>query len=138
MPSRPFHSFRWTNLFRSLLVATLGCAGTGPQELNCAEPGTSQGIGIAIQDGKTGAAYPFQDVMAVAIDGSFRDSVAIAAIASVADQRVLWLAHDREGSYSVTVSAQGYSSWTRSGVVVARKDCKIVPVVLTVELQPAT
>jgi hypothetical protein len=127
-------------LLIALCVGALanGCAGT-PAELpqTCAEPGTIQGVGLAIQDGKTGAAYPFYNIVAVATDGAFSDTLNIPSIPTLLEQRVFWLASDRPGNYTVTVQARGYAPWLKRGVVVARVDCKIIPNSLTVELIPA-
>lgn len=126
---------------RSLLLLgvlfPLACRTSTPAGLDCAEPGTSQGVGLAIADAKTGATFPFSDIVATAVDGSFRDSLSIPAIVASGDEKVLWLAPDREGTYAVTVRAKGYSPWSQNGVVVSRSDCKLVPVVLAVRLQPA-
>ena len=46
------------------------------------------------------------------------------------------LAHERAGSYTVTVEQAGHSPWSRSDVQVSRDDCHVRTVALTALLQP--
>jgi hypothetical protein len=78
---------------------------------------------------------PFGNLYAIAVDGGFCDSLQIPDVTAPPARGVYWLASDREGTYTVSVQATGYQPWTRSGVVVRRVDCKIVPALLSVRLQ---
>jgi starvation-inducible outer membrane lipoprotein len=46
------------------------------------------------------------------------------------------LAHERTGSYDVTVEQQGYRVWSRSGVNVTRGECHVRTASITARLQP--
>ena len=128
--------WRMSILKYSILLATsvVGCGQSSSAPLTCAGPGTAEGVNLTILDSITGAQLPFYDLYAIAVDGEYRDSLVVPAITS-APTHAYWLASDREGTYGVTVQARGYRPWTKSGVVVSRVDCKIVPAVLTARLQ---
>ncbi len=121
----------------ALAVAAAGCAqpSSSSEPFTCAEPGTGHGIDITVIDSATSAQFPFSNLYAAAVDGEFRDSLQIPLVTGPPTRGVYWLASDREGTYTVTVQASGYQTWTRSGVVERRVDCKIVPAALTVRLQ---
>lgn len=46
------------------------------------------------------------------------------------------LAHERAGSYTVTVEQEGYAPWSRSDVQVTRDECHVRTVRLTALLRP--
>jgi hypothetical protein len=46
------------------------------------------------------------------------------------------LAHEQSGTYEVTVEAQGYSLWQRTGVRVRDGECHVQTAELTARLQP--
>jgi hypothetical protein len=123
------------SIFLILFVAyATACDQPSPVLLTCGEPGTAQGVNLTILDSITGAQFPFSDLYATAVEGAYRDSLAVSAITSI-PTHPYWLASDREGTYTVTVQASGYLPWTKRGVVVSRVECKIVPAVLTAKLQ---
>jgi hypothetical protein len=123
----------------AVLAAAVGCTTqSSPQEVVCAEPGSSRGLGITLRDTRTGAAGPFYDVHARAMAVDFQDSLSIPAIDSPPQRDVFWVVSNREGTYSLTVSARGYQVWSKSGVAVHRGPCAIIPVVLTVDLRPVS
>jgi hypothetical protein len=117
-----------------LIGGIAACAQSAASPLTCAEPGTAQGINLTIRDSISGAEFPFYDVYAISVDGMYHDSLSVPAITST-PAHVYWLASDREGAYMVTVQARGYRAWVKSGVIVTRVDCKILPAELTVRLQ---
>ena len=45
------------------------------------------------------------------------------------------VAHERAGTYTVTVEQQGYNGWSQSGVNVGRGECHVRSVSLTARLQ---
>jgi hypothetical protein len=118
-----------------LIAAMASCGRSDAEPLTCAEPGTAQGVDLTIVDSTTGSPFPFYDLYATATDGAYRDSLGVSAI-TAAPAHVYWLASDREGTYAVTVQARGYQRWAKTGIVVSRSECRIVPAVLTVRLQP--
>ncbi|HEU6450084.1 MAG TPA: carboxypeptidase-like regulatory domain-containing protein [Gemmatimonadaceae bacterium] len=67
----------------------------------------------------------------IASDGAFADTVI-----TVEDFGGAYgLAHEREGSYAVTVEQEGYAPWSRSDVEVTRDECHVRTVRLTALLQ---
>jgi hypothetical protein len=65
-------------------------------------------------------------------DGAFVDS----AVTTEGYSGPYGLAHERPGSYTVTVQQDGYATWSRNDVVVTRGDCHVHTVGLTALLQP--
>jgi hypothetical protein len=45
-----------------------------------------------------------------------------------------WTAGERAGTYRLTVRAAGYRDWTRSGIVIGRDVCHVIPVAVTAKL----
>jgi hypothetical protein len=70
----------------------------------------------------------------IARDGAFADTVLVPT-----DDAELFpypLAHERAGTYTVTVERDGYRPWSRSGVRVTKDECHVRTVALTARLQP--
>lgn len=67
----------------------------------------------------------------IASDGAFADTV----ITVENFGGSYGLAHEREGSYTVTVEQEGYAPWSRSDVEVTRDECHVRTVRLTALLQ---
>ena len=66
----------------------------------------------------------------IARDGAYADTVET-------QPNGMWipLAREREGRYTVTVDAVGYSPWSRSGILVIRGECHVRTVKLTARLE---
>ena len=45
------------------------------------------------------------------------------------------LAFEKAGTYTVTVTKPGYEPWSKSGIVVGRDECHVLPVRVTARLQ---
>ena len=45
------------------------------------------------------------------------------------------LAYEKAGTYTVTVTKPGYKPWSKSGVVVGRDECHVLPERVTAKLQ---
>jgi hypothetical protein len=104
------------------------------EPVNCAPVGTTHGVGLAIQESRSGARYPFYDMVAIATDGAFADTLTIPEIKTVG---LFTLAKDRPGTYNVTVQVRGYAQWTQNGVVVSHKECnEVIPDTIAVDLIP--
>jgi hypothetical protein len=94
------------------------------------------GIVVVVQDSASNGPVPLGDVVVRAVSGELTDS-SRAGFASAPGQPAEYqLAHERTGTYTVTVSAAGYRPWSRSGVKVTRQDdCHVRTQRLTALLQ---
>lgn len=95
------------------------------------------GIVIATVDSISGSSGPFAAVSYVAKEGTaYKDSLLIANVPAPSGGIAFraGLAYERIGTYDVTVKANTYRAWTKSGVVVAKDACHVIPVNLTAKL----
>lgn len=93
------------------------------------------GLSVTVVDSTTGG--PPASALLIARNGAFVDSVGPREPVSYVTGPFLVLdaAGEREGTYDVTVRAQGYRNWTRTGVRVTAGECHVHPVALTARLQ---
>lgn len=70
----------------------------------------------------------------IARDGAFADTVLVPT--DDAARFPYQLAHERAGTYTVTVERDGYRPWSRSGVRVTKDECHVRTLALTARLQP--
>jgi len=122
------------------LVTVLASAGCGAVVVDptCTNE-LRTGIRLTLEDSTTGARYPFTDVVAVASGGAFRDTARVASITEASGgQPSVGLAHERPGTYDVTVSAAGYAAWTTRGVRVEEEEVchHVITRSLTARLRP--
>jgi D-serine deaminase-like pyridoxal phosphate-dependent protein len=82
-------------------------------------------IMVAIRDSLTDVPVT-EGVRVIARDGTYADT---------ADFRVFGLAHERPGTYTVTVEKDGYQTWSRTGVRVRDGECHVQTVELTARLK---
>jgi hypothetical protein len=97
------------------------------------------GLVISIEDSLSGSKGPFAGVNYVAREGTaFSDSTLVAAVPAQVSGLAfsVGLAYERVGTYAVTVKATNYRPWTKSGVVVAKDACHVIPVSLVARLVP--
>lgn len=95
------------------------------------------GLVIGVQDSVTGSTGPFTTVSYVAKDTSaFKDSTLIAAVPSevLGQPFLVGLAYEHPGKYDITVKATGYKPWVKTGVIVVKDECHVVPVSVTARL----
>jgi hypothetical protein len=99
----------------------------------------SPGITITLVDSVTGRPALFTGLYAVAAEGAFRDSTTFATIDSAGATVQFRLVYNRAGTYDVTVHADRYQSWTRSGVRVSPAGfCStVINVPITAKLVPS-
>ena len=98
------------------------------------------GLGDCTDEARPGIAVDLRDAgsnepitvaaRVIARDGAYAETVEIETNGS-------WipLAHEREGSYTVTVDAVGYRLWSRSGIPVIDGGCHVRTVKLTARLE---
>lgn len=91
------------------------------------------GIDVLVRDSISGS-FGSNGATATAVDGSFTDTNGFPENFTQPETPIS-LAHEREGTYSVTVTKAGYKAWTTSGVRVTRDVCHVRTVTLTARLQ---
>jgi hypothetical protein len=85
-------------------------------------------ITVAVSDSLNPAVTTFTNVKVVAQSGSVRDSAFFASIDTRTQPLAAGLAYERAGTYTVTVRADGYAPWTKSGIEVTRDACHVITV----------
>jgi hypothetical protein len=121
------------SLIRNALIVaaaalSLGCSAFDP--LICTSEARA-GISITVLDSASGTPVG-AGARITATDGEFSDTVT-----TVEDyQGPYGLAHERAGSYTVTVEKAGYALWSSSDALVTRGECHVRTVQLTALLQP--
>jgi hypothetical protein len=87
-------------------------------------------VSVTVQDSATNARVG-RGARIIARDGAFADT----ADFSNEYDGPYGLAHERRGSYDVTVEQQGYRIWSRAGVSVTDDECHVRTVSITARLQ---
>lgn len=99
-----------------LALVAVGCNDGSVTAVNCTDVGAAA-MAITLQDSVTGAQGAFHDVVGIARDGTFRDSVRLASVAGTPTEPTgIPLAFGRSGTYDVEVRAAGYLPWKASAV----------------------
>jgi hypothetical protein len=82
-------------------------------------------IRLDVRDSVTEATVT-EGIRAIARDGTFADTTLF---------RPVQLAHERPGTYTVTVEKEGYQTWSRTGVRVRDGECHVRTVDLIARLK---
>ena len=88
-------------------------------------------ISVDVRDSTTGARIG-RNAIVVARQGTFVDT----AFSTSVFDGPHGLAHERTGTYTVTVDQQGYRQWSRALVRVTKDECHVRTVELVARLQP--
>ena len=103
--------------FALLLLGMIGCdILDSSRDVVCLDNFVS-GLAVRVQDSLTGAPAA-SGAMLIARDGAYADTAVVPSGAANPDSWVLTAAGERPGTYTVTVSKNGYLTWPRTGVVV--------------------
>jgi len=86
------------------------------------------GLNVTVLDSATLASVAGAKVVARSVTDSFADSTASAFSGTYA------LAYEHAATYTVTVSAAGYVTQSRSGIVVGKDQCHVIPQQVQVRL----
>jgi hypothetical protein len=89
---------------------------------------------VGITDSLSPSTQTFTNVSVVARDGTYRDSVFRATHPTPPNGNQIALAYERAGTYEVTVRADGYRPWARTGIVAQRDRCHVVTVPIAARL----
>jgi hypothetical protein len=91
-------------------------------------------ITLIVVDSVTNQPALFQNLWAVARDGTYKDSVAVSLGDVQKGNVTVSLAYERAGVYTVSAKADGYQLWSKSGVTVTGDVCHVTTVSLTARL----
>jgi hypothetical protein len=118
------------HLFSIILVVLTGC---DILARDC-ESVLVFGIGITLQDSITGGPALADEIIVIARDGEYVETEVVHA--NRQDPGRISIVEDRPGSYQITVTATGYSPWTKDVEVRSTDDgCHVRPVLLLGLLQ---
>ncbi len=73
-----------------------------------------------------------EDITVVAVDGSYSETL----MYYDASNPVFSGAFEREGNYIITVSKEGYQTYTSDTITVTSDICHVIPKMITVNLSP--
>lgn len=91
-------------------------------------------LSVALQDSVTGATTGFTNVSIVARDGAYADSTFLAIYPQPPFNGPVSIAYEHRGTLNLSVQAQGYTLWTRNGIVVTGDVCHVTTVQVTARL----
>lgn len=94
------------------------------------------GVVVVVHDSVTGAPIA-AGAVGIATDGTYRDSLQVAGLASDGTPESLAGAYERPGTYTVQVTKPGYAGWSQTGVQVSKGTCHVRTVTLTANLESA-
>lgn len=90
------------------------------------------GLNVTVKDAATNEILS-EGVTVVAQDGNYTETLE----AFTGDATTVFIgAWERQGTYIVTVSKQGYQTFTSSAIQVTADECHVIPQLLNVALQP--
>lgn len=101
-----------------LVVGLVGCDSLGVSSCTLGE---TPGFRITLADSVSGFAAVSDNIVAIATSPTYADTVVTESDGSLASQ-VVHLVEDRAGVYDVTIAADGFREWSRSGLEVTEAD----------------
>ena len=107
-----------------VVLAASACGATDP--IACTTQAVA-GINVTVVDDATGADLA-DGATLVLSDGAWTESI------TEAFGGILSGAFEREGTYRVEVTREGYGAWSRTGVVVDADECHVIPVSIEARL----
>ena len=118
------------------VLAFVGCSGSkAPTSPVCTDE-FRPGVVVYIKDALTNAGVA-SGASLVARERTFKDSVAFPNARPDLNDLALAAAGERSGTYQLTVSKPGYTTWSQSNVRVTSNQCHVNTVTLTALLQPS-
>jgi hypothetical protein len=91
-------------------------------------------LDVTVIDSVTGAHGPFTNLALVATALAYKDSVFVGNVGVSPDSSVYTLGYERSGTYSLTVTADGYRPWTRNAIFVLQRPCHVADTPETAKL----
>jgi hypothetical protein len=89
---------------------------------------------VIVVDSVNPSTATFSNVRIVVQSASARDTAFVAQYDATTYTHGVGLAHERAGTYTVSVRADGYAPWTKSGIEVSRDQCHVITVPVTARL----
>ena len=117
---------------RSLGVLAAGLS-TGCLEPSACTAHIEWGLRVQVRDSVTGIPAGVGATV-IAVDGSYNETL---RSYPELDSLTFYGAGEREGTYLVRVTKDGYRTWSRSGIVVRDGGCHVIPVTVQASLQPS-
>ena len=121
---------------RFILVGAIGCSGSPLDARPVCTGEFRPGVMVYVKDSVTNAGVA-SGASLIVREGIFKDSVAFPEARPDLNDLNLNAAGERAGTYQVTVSKPGYTTWVQSNVRVTKNICHVNTVTLTARLQPA-
>lgn len=116
-------------LFLCLGLFALGVAAPGCIETRSCTTLYAFGVSLTVRNGSTGA--PIANATAVLVDGSYRETMM-----SFGPAGTYAGAGEREGTYTLTVTAQGFQPAAPRTIVVTGDECHVRGQAVSVDLTP--
>jgi hypothetical protein len=91
-------------------------------------------LDVTVIDSATGAHGPFTNLALVATTLAYKDSMFVGNVSATPDSSVYTLGYERSGTYSLTVTADGYRPWKRSAIFVLQRPCHVADTPETAKL----
>ena len=113
--------------FAVLPVALAGCVSFGTESSMCTDE-ARPGLSIEVRDSVSGAGLA-EGTLAIARAGAYADT-----LSGVGAH--VWGAHERPGTYDVSLSRPGFRTWIVSDVRVEQDACHVITERLVARLQP--
>jgi len=107
---------------RYLAIGMLACGAAACDPTGCIQP-SIEGIEVNFVDAAGGVVVT-TEARVIATSGSFADTVRVTAAAPSVVTK-MYAVPDRPGTYTVRVSAAGYSDWVQEGVRVGDNGCTV-------------
>ena len=116
-----------------ILLVFLSFACSGDDDANndvyCTEEAKA-GLNVTVKDAETGVTIT-DGITVVAADGNYTET-----LESFSGSSQFAGAWEREGTYIITVTGEGYQTYTSDAITVEADICHVIPEIITVTLQP--
>lgn len=118
-------------LFAMMLSLSVACSGDDDNnDVICTEEARA-GLNVTVKDAET-AQVLGEGVTVVAADGAYTETLQY--LDAPAQFVGAW---ERAGTYTLTVTAEGYETFTSQPIAVGEDECHVISEIITVQLQPA-
>jgi hypothetical protein len=118
-------------LLFALFAAAVSCSDDdNNNDVICTEEARA-GLNVTVKDAETNQMLG-EGVTVVAKDGAYTETLQF--LDAPAQFVGAW---ERAGTYTLTVTAQGYETYTSQPIAVGEDECHVISEIITVQLQPA-
>ncbi|WP_297333321.1 carboxypeptidase-like regulatory domain-containing protein [Flavobacterium sp.] len=118
-------------LFAMMFSLVVSCSGDDDNnDVVCTEEARA-GLNVTVKDAETSALLG-EGITVVAKDGLYTETLQF--LDAPAQFVGAW---ERAGTYTLTVTAEGYETFTSQPIAVGEDECHVISEIITVQLQPA-